>query len=114
MPGNVTAVRPESPQTEAPAKVPGRASGWIAYAFWNNATGSPITSFKTVWLVPPGPASQDNQLIYIFNGIQNASMIYQPVLQWGNNNSFGGNYWCVACWYADGQGVSAFLARPLP
>jgi hypothetical protein len=40
-------------------------------------------------------------------------MIYQPVLQWGNNNLFGGNYWVVASWYADGQGGQAFHSQPV-
>jgi hypothetical protein len=35
-------------------------------------------------------------------------MIYQPVLQWGNNGEGGGDYWTVASWYADGQGGPAF------
>jgi hypothetical protein len=35
-------------------------------------------------------------------------MIYQPVLQWGNDGFGGGQYWVVASWYADGQGGPAF------
>jgi hypothetical protein len=50
---------------------------------------------------------------YIFNGSQSSSMIYQPVLQWGNNGWFGGNYWCVASWYADSQGSAAFHSAPV-
>ncbi|HZP25038.1 MAG TPA: hypothetical protein VFB04_16455 [Terriglobales bacterium] len=122
MPLNLNAIRPETYEVRpsvggtaaAPARVPGLASGWITYAYWNNGTGRPITSFRTVWRVPPFPLTQNGQLIYIFNGIQNASMIYQPVLQWGNNGAFGGNYWGVASWYADGQGGPAFYSAYTP
>jgi hypothetical protein len=103
MPGNVN----------VPArKVPSLGSGWITYAYWNNGTGTPISSFATTWVVPPPPSSQDGQLIFLFNGIQNSTMIYQPVLQWGPGSAAGGgNYWAVASWYADGQGGQAFYSN---
>jgi hypothetical protein len=106
MPANVVATDPSKRKT-----LPALGTGWITYAFWNNSTGKPITSFKTTWRVPPDPMSNDGQLIYLFNGIQNSTMIYQPVLQWGNNGAFGGNYWCVASWYADGQNGQAFYSQ---
>jgi hypothetical protein len=96
------------PELEAPAL----GSGWITYAYWNRPSDA-ISSFSTSWVVPPGPATQSGQLIYLFNGIQSSSMIYQPVLQWGNNGSFGGNNWCVASWYADGQSGAAFHSDPV-
>jgi hypothetical protein len=102
MPGNVLHPRDQAPTL---------GSGWITYAYWNRT--HTITSFSTTWLVPPAPATHSGQLIYLFNGIQNSSMIYQPVLQWGNNGSFGGNYWCVASWYADSQGGVAFHSTPV-
>ncbi len=104
MPGNV--VMPS-------ATVPGLPGGWIVYAGWRNETGTPISSFKTTWIVPPPPATKSGQLIYLFNGIQNQTMIYQPVLQWGNNGVFGGDYWVVASWYADGQGGAAMYTTPV-
>jgi hypothetical protein len=92
---------------------PAFGSGWITYASWTNNTGAPISLFSTKWVVPPGPSTQSGQLLYLFNGIQNSTMIYQPVLQWGSNGAFGGNYWCVASWYADGQGGPAFHSTPV-
>jgi len=117
MPRNVTAVNPAlikrsvpqpSGTAAAPAKVPGLAGGWITYAYWNNGTGKPLTSFKTTWRVPPNPLTQHGQTIFLFNGIQNSSMIYQPVLQWGPSAAGGGNNWAVASWYADGQTGHSF------
>jgi hypothetical protein len=93
--------------------VPGLGTGWITYAWWRNTTGNPISSFATTWEVPAPPRTQSGQLIYLFNGIQNATMIYQPVLQWGSNGAFGGNYWCVASWYADGQTGQATHSTPV-
>src|SRR5437016_3270931 len=91
-----------------PTVVPALGSGWIAYAYWTNNTGHPVTRFATTWVVPPPPQTNHNQTIFLFNGIQNATMIYQPVLQWGPSAAGGGAYWSVASWYVDGQGGPAF------
>lgn len=98
----------QTARTPGTAAVPGMATGWVVYAYWNNGTGKPITSFKTTWIVPPAPATHSGQVIFLFNGIQNSSMICQPVLQWGVSAAGGGNYWAVASWYVDGQGGPAF------
>ncbi|MHB8390369.1 MAG: sialidase family protein [Acidobacteriaceae bacterium] len=90
-----------------PAVVPALGSGWIVYASWTE-NSKPLTLFTTTWTVPPPPATQSGQTIFLFNGIQNSTMIYQPVLQWGPSAAGGGNYWSVASWYADGQGGQAF------
>jgi hypothetical protein len=59
--------------------------------------------------VPPEPSGNDNQLIYLFNGIQNYGANYgilQPVLQWGSSGGGlgGGQYWSVASWYVTSDG----------
>jgi len=91
-----------------PEKTPAKGSGWIAYASWTNTTGHPVSRFATTWVVPPAPSTDHGQTIFLFNGIQNSTMIYQPVLQWGSSAAGGGSYWSVASWYADGQGGVAF------
>ena len=102
MPGNVA-----HPHALSPAL----GSGWIVYASWTNNTGSPVSLFKTAWLVPPPPATKASQTIFLFNGIQNSTMIYQPVLQWGVSAAGGGDYWAVASWYVDGQGGPAHMSN---
>jgi len=98
-----------------PATVdPAFGSGWITYASWTNNTGAPISLFSTKWVVPPAPATQSGQTIFLFNGIQNSGFIYQPVLQWGSSAAGGGNYWAVASWYADGQGGPAYHSSLVP
>jgi hypothetical protein len=88
-----------------PAKVsPSLGSGWIAYADWSNTTGQPISYFATTWTVPPAPQTNSGQTIFLFNGIQNSTMILQPVLQWGPSGAGGAAYWAVASWYVDGSG----------
>jgi hypothetical protein len=96
-----------------PNLLPALGSGWICYASWTD-TGKPVSLFTTTWVVPPAPATQSGQVIFLFNGIQNSSMIYQPVLQWGPSAAGGGNYWAVASWYADGQGGQAFHSSLVP
>ncbi len=88
-------------KVRAASDVPAFGTGWIANTFWNNTTGSPISSFTTTWKVPPPPNSQSGQLLYLFNGVQtqvvstnpsaNGIHILQPVLRWGNSPAGGGN-----------------------
>ena len=92
-----------APDTHLPAL----GSGWITYAYWNNDTGHPLTSFRTTWQVPPAPATQESQTIFLFNGIQNNGTNYgilQPVLQWGSSAAGGGPYWSIASWYVTSGG----------
>jgi hypothetical protein len=90
--------------------MPGLGTGWITYAGWTNNTGQPVSLFKTSWVVPPAPATQSGQVVFLFSGIQNSTMIYQPVLQYGVSAAGGGNYWAVASWYADGQSGHSFYS----
>ena len=78
---------------------------WIENAQWQNDTGSPILYFRTKWVVPPAPKDNDDQTIFLFNGMQpnTAAHILQPVLQWGSSHAGGGNYWAITNWWADGQ-----------
>lgn len=83
--------------------------GWVVYGGWTNTSGQPISRLASSWMVPPEPVNKGAQTIFLFNGIQNSTMIYQPVLQWGPSAAGGGPRWSVASWYADGQtGVSFF------
>ncbi|WP_030435758.1 hypothetical protein [Actinoplanes subtropicus] len=96
------------PEREAETAIPALGSGWITYASWLNDTGTPVSRFTTTWTVPPAPATSNGQTIFLFNGIQNSTMIYQPVLQWGPSAAGGGAKWSVASWYADGQTGQSF------
>ncbi len=97
-----------------------RDGGWIASVRWDNNTGSPVNNYIAKWTVPPPPQDQEDQLIYLFNGLTNqypadngktAFGILQPVLQWGTYGALGGKYWSVANWYVisfqDQQGNSS-------
>jgi hypothetical protein len=92
--------------TAAPAAPP--TTGFVVDASWANQTGTPISYFATSWEVPPPPATSNGQTIFLFNGMQDAtnSHILQPVLQWGTSGAGGGEYWSIACWYAE-NGPSA-------
>lgn len=74
---------------------------WIIYAGWMNKSKEPITHFRTRWIVPPHPSTNNGQVIFLFNGIQNKSSSYilQPVLQWGTSNAGGGNFWSITNWF---------------
>jgi hemopexin len=87
---------------------PALGTGWITYASWLNTTGTPISQFTSIWVVPPAPSTHDGQLLYLFNGMQNADHIYQPVLQWGRSPAGGGDFWSVATWYVGPPGGDVF------
>jgi hypothetical protein len=81
----------------------GSGGGWVTWASWVNTSGTAISSFATTWVVPPAPATESDQLIYLFNGLEDQAgdNILQPVLQWGVSGAGGSNTWGVASWYVD-------------
>ena len=84
------------------AAVPASNPGWVADAAYQNTSGAPIQIFASTWIVPNPPSQNDNQLIYLFNGLEQAANspgILQPVLQWGYSDYGGGPFWSVASWY---------------
>lgn len=78
------------------ARTPG---GWIESATYTPPV--PLGSLSARLKVPRPPATPDQSLIYLFPGAQNARMstILQPVLQWGSNGRFGGEFWTIASWW---------------
>jgi len=78
-------------------------SGWIATSV---SYGTSFTTFDATWTVPSKPSLQENQLIYLFTGLENSANneIIQPVLQFGNSPAGGGKYWGLACWYVTSSG----------
>jgi len=99
-------------------QVPTLGSGWIAYAYWSNGTGTTFRRFTSKWKVPPSPSSSADplQTIFLFNGIQNTGTnfgILQPVLQWGTSAAGGGPSWSIASWYVT-SGGQAFHTQLVP
>jgi hypothetical protein len=86
-------------------KVPFTDNGWITYASWLNRTGKPVSSFTTIWTVPPIPSTYDGQTLFQFNSIEpnSGNSILQPVLQYGPSSAGGGKFWAVASWYVTGN-----------
>jgi hypothetical protein len=93
----------------------GLGGGWVTWADWMNTTGVAISSFTTAWTVPPAPATQSGQLVYLFNALEDGTGddILQPVLQWGVSGAGGGDYWAVASWYVDSAN-HAFCTPAIP
>ncbi len=80
---------------------------------------SPIKALAANFTVPTAPKTQSDQIIYMFPATQNCFsncgnfvLIIQPVLQWGDNGAFGGNYYVVASWYVDSNGV-VYYSTPI-
>ena len=85
--------------------------GWIESATYCPAVPLGYMEFS---VTVPDPPEYAGALIYLFAGAQDMhlSTVLQPVLQWGSNGCFGGEFWTVACWQADSSGahhVSPFM-----
>jgi hypothetical protein len=80
---------------------PGAGNGWVEAVQKNLSLGSGdnIDLMSGSWTVPANPATS-GALIYLWNGIEPTSQnwVLQPVLQWGNNGGFGGDYWVISTW----------------
>jgi len=90
-------------------------NGWVEASWANATTISGLTyynSLNATFTVPSAPSVAGGQLIYLFPSIEaNGAAILQPVLQWGNNGWFGGNYWTLASWYVDSS--TALFSTPV-
>ncbi|MEA3247669.1 MAG: hypothetical protein U9Q74_16075 [Gemmatimonadota bacterium] len=91
---------PESGILSAPS---GASSGWVEHGNSYAGADSAIGYAHSTLIVPSNPSyyyGAAGQVYYTFIGIEpsDGSNILQPVLQWGNNNAFGGNYWSLAGW----------------
>ena len=79
----------------------GYGNGWVEASQWELSLASTdnIDDLYGYWYVP-GPPSEGGGLVFLFNGVEPAggNWIMQPVLQWGNNGNFGGDYYTFASW----------------
>ena len=69
---------------------------WIEYASIH--TSANYGQIVAEWDVPPAPTSNDGQIVYLFNGLEQYSgdvTIIQPVLGW---NADYGSAWGIASW----------------
>jgi hypothetical protein len=89
-----------SAQKAYPALQPAADNGWTEAAVWN-APGA-VGQFESEFHVPAAPSNYDGQLIYIFPGLQGGGAILQTVIQYGNNGSWGGEYWSMNTWAGGG------------
>lgn len=92
-------------------------NGWVEASQWELSLGaSDDISFLAGYWHVPSPPNADGALVYLFNGIEpsGGGWIMQPVLQWGNNGGFGGNYYVFASWLVGPQGSGiAFVTNPM-
>jgi hypothetical protein len=100
----------EPAHTDAePLELPDLGDGWIVCAHFIETAANVIASMTTSWVVPAAPTAHHNQMIYIFNGLQDghhpAKHILQPVLQWDASSDGGGGVkWAVASMFAERNG----------
>ncbi|MGB9197529.1 MAG: hypothetical protein WCB53_11460 [Terriglobales bacterium] len=95
---------------------PGTGNGWVEASQWELSLGASdnIDDLYGYWHVPSPPA-ESGALIYLFNGLEPSSenSIMQPVLQYGDNGAFGGEYYSFASWLVGPKGSGiAFYSTP--
>ncbi|MGA2917167.1 hypothetical protein [Methanoregula sp.] len=76
----------------SPMATPLLSSNWLA---WADATVSQISYLQSTWYTPTAPSSKGYALA-IFNGLETANTILQPVLQW--NYNLNNSDWTIASW----------------
>lgn len=111
---------PESAAWQTIATPPPAAQdqgGWISWTDWRDAGPNQITSFAASWQVPPAPSAANGQLIYLFDGLQDANgqHILQPVLQWGTSPAQGsGNAWGLSSFWVGQPSDPMFYTEWVP
>ncbi len=121
--GRIVAASELTPLTVDPPTHQQATNNWVAYAwgtrdcFWQPwppwfVCESNFRALVGYWNIPAAPQNTANVLLYIFNGMQptgaSSLPLIQPVLQWGFNGAFGGQYWSVASWHVWGSDQDEF------
>jgi len=93
-------------------------NGWVEASQWEVPLGGSdnIDWMSGYFQVPSFPA-ENGSLIYLFNGIQptGGNWILQPVIQYGDNGAFGGDYFVVASWLVGPKGSGiVYVSTPQP
>jgi len=112
-PEDAVITRPQG-RTQNLSNPPGTGNGWVEADQWNVSLNSKdnIDFMGGNWTVPSYPSS-NGALIYLFDGIEPSTenWILQPVLQYGSNGAFGGNYWVLSTWMV-GPNNYVFYSTP--
>jgi hypothetical protein len=79
--------------------------GWVEY--FRQQTSSSFCSLDSRFTVPPAPSNYHGQTIYIFPALEPSmsGAILQPVLMYGTNGLYGGEYWTYTSWYISGSNI---------
>lgn len=87
--------------------------GWIEYAYYS-LTGHTYSEISARWVIPSDPLSgySGDQVYYTFPGLMSSEYILQPVLQYGYNGAYGGNYWTLTAWRCN-AGSDCTYSSPL-
>jgi hypothetical protein len=74
-------------------------NGWTETAYWE-APGDVGTLYSAL-RVPNEPKTKGGELVFLFSALEDGNWenIVQPVIQFGPNGNYGGNYWGYASWY---------------
>src|SRR6266545_749305 len=80
-------------------------NGWVEWVQATQTLPAYYGKLTANWTVPSNPSAGlgAGQVYYTFPGLQNATYIIQPVVQFGFNNDLGGTFWQMASWHCNGN-----------
>lgn len=91
-------------------------SGWLGTALgtsYDPISNGVVKTFRATYTVPKQPADKDDQILFIFNGVESlpgfgvTPGILQPVLQWTKAGT-----WAVRSWYVPVSHYANFATMP--
>jgi len=87
--------------------MPQHGIAWIVDGMQDDASGNGFSFFGTNFTIPPPPSNPGDVLIYYWPGTEDEGMddVTQPVLQYGNGPSGGGNFWVYQSWFVSADGT---------
>lgn len=91
--------RAMSRHTDLPAD-----TNYVEYANYTPSIAEQFRHLSASLIVPSGPDTTyaSKEIYYTFPGLSShtsPSYILQPVLSWGNNGIYGGDYWSLSSWH---------------
>jgi hypothetical protein len=106
---------PPGPLPPPPGKnppPPPTGNGWIEAVQKDLSlpSGDNIDWMYGTWTVPENPTT-GGAVIYLWNGVEPnpyGNLVIQPVLQWGYNGAYGGEYWVIASWIWQSDGTMTY------
>jgi hypothetical protein len=95
------------------ARVAPSSNGWVEDTTWTSTVA--LGSLSATFVVPPLPTPSNDATIFFFPAAEtnDGATILQPVLQYGQSDAGGGNYWSAASWILTASTTTISSSMPV-